>query len=226
VATRCALFSALVRDERGAREEAVWRLRQLLPTALDLGHLHFVGQELALAPDLATDVLASSEDHVVARQLLEAVAATPRAVGVLAAALACGPDVACEALRVGADRLPPSDRETLLRRGRRHRLPAVRRTAADLQAASASTATIRDAFPELTKRETEVLELIAEGQRNAEIAKLLVLQPTTVKKYVNRIFSKLGVEDRVQATLRFHQHANRTNGRPPLTSGTDGKMRK
>ena len=53
-----------------------------------------------------------------------------------------------------------------------------------------------------------------------------ILQLTTVKKYVNRIFSKLGVEDRVQATLRFHQHADRANGRPPLSSGTDGKMRK
>jgi len=223
--TRCALFAALVRDRRGAREEALWRLRQLLPTALDLGHLHLVGQELALAPELTTDLLAGSQDRLVTRQLLAALASTPRAVGVLVAALACGETVAREALRAGAERLPPADGETLLRRGRRHRNPAVRRAAADLQTSRGSTSAAQDALPELTRRETEVLALMAEGHRNAEIADLLVLEPTTVKKYVNRIFSKLGVEDRVQATLRFRRHAETAAARPPSPPATHRKVR-
>lgn len=60
-------------------------------------------------------------------------------------------------------------------------------------------------FPELTPREAEVLRLIATGLRNQEIAEQLVLETGTVKTYVNRIFTKLGFADRVQATLYYHR---------------------
>lgn len=57
-------------------------------------------------------------------------------------------------------------------------------------------------FPELTEREREVLELIARGFNNAEIARQLFLSVKTVRNHVSNIFSKLQVADRAQAIIR------------------------
>lgn len=61
------------------------------------------------------------------------------------------------------------------------------------------------AFPDLTKREREILGLIALGKSNADIAEDLVLSPKTVSNHVSNIFSKLQVVDRAQAVLRARQ---------------------
>jgi LuxR family maltose regulon positive regulatory protein len=54
----------------------------------------------------------------------------------------------------------------------------------------------------LTRRETEVLHLVAAGATNPEIARELVISINTVKKHVTRIFAKLGVESRTRAAAR------------------------
>jgi len=61
------------------------------------------------------------------------------------------------------------------------------------------------AFPELTEREREILELIAQGHRNPAIAKRLVLSPNTVRNHVSSIFAKLQVADRAQAIIRARE---------------------
>jgi DNA-binding NarL/FixJ family response regulator len=53
----------------------------------------------------------------------------------------------------------------------------------------------------LTPRELEVLEHIAQGLSNAEIATALFITPETVKTYVSRILTKLDLRDRVQAVV-------------------------
>jgi DNA-binding NarL/FixJ family response regulator len=62
-----------------------------------------------------------------------------------------------------------------------------------------------EAFPELTAREAEVLDLIAQGWNNTEIAKRLYLSQKTVRNHVSNIFLKLQVADRAQAIVRARE---------------------
>ncbi len=57
----------------------------------------------------------------------------------------------------------------------------------------------RMAGSELTPRETEVLRLMVDGHKNAEIARILAISESGVKGHINSIFGKLGVSDRAQA---------------------------
>jgi DNA-binding NarL/FixJ family response regulator len=57
-------------------------------------------------------------------------------------------------------------------------------------------------FPELSEREREVLELMARGLSNGEIARKLVVSPKTVRNHASNVFTKLQVADRSEAVLR------------------------
>ena len=52
---------------------------------------------------------------------------------------------------------------------------------------------------ELTPRERDVLSWVARGKSNGEIALILEIKPATVKKHLERIYQKLGVENRTAA---------------------------
>ena len=71
------------------------------------------------------------------------------------------------------------------------------RVLASLQAPAAGTA-----FPELTAREHEILDLLAAGMNNAAIANRVGVAPKTVANNVSSIFTKLQVADRAQAIVR------------------------
>jgi DNA-binding NarL/FixJ family response regulator len=60
----------------------------------------------------------------------------------------------------------------------------------------------RDAFPELTDREREVLDLVARGHDNRRIARELFLSDKTVRNHVSNVMGKLGVATRAEAVVR------------------------
>lgn len=60
-------------------------------------------------------------------------------------------------------------------------------------------------FPELTQREREILDLLASGKSNADIARILFLSLKTVKNHLTNVFAKLQVADRAQAVVRARQ---------------------
>lgn len=62
-----------------------------------------------------------------------------------------------------------------------------------------------EAFPELTEREREVLALIAQDYKNADIAAELVISPKTARNHVSNILNKLQVADRAEAAERARE---------------------
>jgi DNA-binding NarL/FixJ family response regulator len=80
--------------------------------------------------------------------------------------------------------------------------PSVTRTVIDrLAQAPTPDASARKQLDDLTPREREVLELVARGLSNSEIAAALVVEESTVKTHVKRILGKLRLRDRVQAVI-------------------------
>lgn len=64
---------------------------------------------------------------------------------------------------------------------------------------------ISKAFPQLTDRELEILDLLARGVSNSGIATRLVIADKTVRNHVSNIFTKLAVADRAQAIIRARE---------------------
>jgi DNA-binding NarL/FixJ family response regulator len=79
--------------------------------------------------------------------------------------------------------------------------PVTRRVIERMANEPAPGAASSDRLLVLTPREREVLELLARGLSNGEIAKSLVVEESTVKTHVKRILAKLRLRDRVQAVI-------------------------
>jgi DNA-binding NarL/FixJ family response regulator len=142
------------------------------------------------------------------RRILE----TSPGVGVIVVTMFEDDDSVFAAMRAGARGyvLKGADKEevfTVVRavaRGEAHFGPEVAKRLMSFFSAPRPAAP-SEAFPELTAREREVLNLIAEGRSNAEITRHLFLSPKTVRNHISNIFTKLRVADRAQAIVRARE---------------------
>lgn len=72
---------------------------------------------------------------------------------------------------------------------------------AHLRAEDQRTAAERRVFEELSRREIEILRLLAVGKRNTEIAEELFISPHTVRNHISNILAKLQISNRMEATV-------------------------
>ena len=168
-----------------------------------------VEQALALQPDVVIMDLQMPERNGI-EATREIVAQSPH-VGVLVLTMFEDDDSVFAAMRAGARGylLKGSDHDEIVRAiravasGEAIFGPAIAtRLMSYFSAAAGGPA---QAFPELTAREREVLELIAQGRSNAAIAQQLVLSQKTVRNHVSNIFTKLQVLDRSQAIVKARE---------------------
>ena len=120
-----------------------------------------------------------------------------------------------EALRAGAagfllKNAPPEELVEAVRvvaRGEGLLSPAVtRRVIAEFARQRPAGAAADPALDQLTEREREVLEHLAAGSTNAEIAASLILGEATIKTHVSNVLLKLHLRDRVQAVVYAYEH--------------------
>jgi len=98
--------------------------------------------------------------------------------------------------------------------------PSVTRRVIDRMAAlPAGEAVLDHRVDALTAREREVLEQLARGLSNAEIAGVLVIEESTVKTHVKRVLMKLGLRDRVQAVIFAYESGLTRPGPKPGARG-------
>jgi DNA-binding NarL/FixJ family response regulator len=92
--------------------------------------------------------------------------------------------------------------------------PSVARRVSEYVAAPRPPAVPEGVFPQLTAREHEVLDLIAVGRSNTDVAAGLVLSPKTVRNHVSDIFAKLHVADRSVAIVTAREAGFGLHGGP------------
>ena len=118
-------------------------------------------------------------------------------------------DYVFEALRAGASgfllkNCPPEDLVHAVRivaKGDALLAPSVTRTVIEALCTSVARRTDEAELARLTERETEVLQLLATGKSNSELAAHLFLGEGTIKTHVSSVLTKLGLRDRMQAVI-------------------------
>lgn len=179
----------------GSYARAQAHLRAALETAWRMEYLKNV---LHILTNIA-DLLRAAGRAVLALELLALVIDHP----------ACTSDIRDQAgdlVRRCEAHLPRATSAGAVERGRQQQLDTlVDRLLIDLTMPLAVGAPAQSLPEQLTERELQILGMAAEGLSNREIAQRLFLSVGTVKWYTGQIYSKLGVETRMQAVSRARQ---------------------
>jgi DNA-binding CsgD family transcriptional regulator len=202
-ANQCVFFEAVLAFRDGDQAVALECLRRCLPQQIEHGHLDFLCQEFGQWPDMAVMVLRDRTLAPHRQPLLAALARSPKSVSVFTRIMGTEHAPLQDlALRSCDGPAAAGVVQALLDWTRKHGSGSQLRSLHRLLRSERQ----HQSVPELTRREVEVLSLIADGHRNPGIARRLFLSEKTVKTHINHIFSKLGVSDRVQAVLYYRAY--------------------
>ena len=190
VALKAQLYAAILEFAHD-RQAALEELEACLPLQLELGHLHLISQELCPRPDVAVSVLRRNRSNRLGPRLIEALSRHWQF------------DQTAQILR----RDCPSEVGTWIDRIRtRPQMPSrVGTIWPEPQASRGVADQDGTSLSQITKREREVLDAMARGLTNDQIAEALFLAMPTVKSHISRIYRKLGQKDRVGAVLAYQR---------------------
>ena len=205
VGLKARLYAGIAADELGARAEAQRILSECVPRQLALGHLHILNQELCLRPELTATLLHSVVVPDAVQELMDALARHWRFSDVVRALAAEAPHLAPAAIAAATRHSSDDDL--------RQSIDAVRglhsgklSDAVDsaFRERALSGAEFHGPLADLTRREKQVLALMADGKRNDEMARELFISLPTVKTHVYHIYTKLGVTNRIKAVRLYN----------------------
>jgi len=212
--TRC-----LIADDQAMVREGFAAVLDSQPGLLVVGQAadgaDAVRQARQLEPDVVLmDVRMPVMDGLQATRQILSVAASPARPRVLMLTTFDLDEYVYEALRAGASGFLLKDATAaelihavrVVAAGDALLAPSVtRRLIADFARQPRPAPLFPSALTVLTKRETEVLRLIAQGLSNAEISSTLVIAEQTTKTHIGRILAKLGLRDRAQAVVLAYE---------------------
>jgi len=204
----------LVADDHALFRGGLGALFLSIPDTEVVGEAATGEEAVALAADLQPNVVLM-DVQMPGTNGIEATRAIVREnpyVGVIVVTMFEDDDSVFAAMRAGAKGyvLKGADQDEILKviravaAGEAHFGPEIARRLMNFFSAPKPASPVQ-AFPELTAREREVLDLIAAGRNNREIAGELYLSPKTVRNHISNIFTKLQVADRAQAIVRARE---------------------
>ncbi len=210
VGLKANLYAGVAADELGDRARAQRILSESVPRQLAFGHRHILNQELCVRPELAAALLISATRPVRARDLMDALARHWRFSDVVRALAAEAPHLAPAAIQAATRHSSEEDlRQSINAVRGLHSGKLSDAVDSAYRERALSGMELHDQLADLTRREKQVLALMADGKRNDEMASELFVSLPTVKTHVNHIFTKLGVANRVQA-VRLYNDSVRT----------------
>jgi len=206
VALKAEFFAATLRYRASDRSSALGSLALCVPRQLELGHLNFLAQELVLEPAMTADFLHETTDAGTVASILDLIARHWNGMQILIACQTLDSVAGAAAARAAAAHRDETDVTSVLAKATRSPYPELRRLATELRRARREGASGDEAqHLALTNRERQIIELIADGLTNDELARQLYISPATVKTHVNHIFTKLGARDRVAAVIQYRR---------------------
>ncbi len=210
VTLKAQLYVAILAQRGGRPRDCSQRLSACVPRQLELGHLHVLAQELCPRPEVALQALSIAAEHGVVGTLMDALAAHWRFADLAGVLIADHPAYTHVAVRAAGARASDEVLARILA-GVDGATSGALATAVEGVLASRPDALATAAAPiaGLTRREAEILRLMADGRRNPEIAASLFIAGTTLKTHINHIFAKLGVTSRVEAVLIYRDAEGR-----------------